>query len=218
MPPKFKKSSAYTEISAAAETEILDEYAAVLDSAQAPDVLLTNVPLILAQLKVPKCFTNDISTCIQWFYDSGQGHVLRHSHRWLVAEQLLSQVTISASFQGLFDVSDVVDLDKLVKFCNRLLRFRDHYPLIKEHWLLFADACGYAGHDIISFKMSMRDLVKVKKHLQLDDISDGVLIDMLGCSTRTVEGDLFNFSFLPQGLTVDIKDFAEILGQMGELD
>lgn len=215
MPPKFRKLNTYSEISQAAETEVLDEYAAVLDNTQAEDVLLSDVPKILSQLKVPSCFTDDIQNCIQWFYDTGRGHVQRGNH-WIVAEQLLLQLTISSVFQGQFEVSEVVDIDKLVKFCNRLLRFRDHFPLIKEYWLLFAELCGEGKNDITKFKMSMQDLAKVKKYLQLDDISDGVLIDMLGCSTRTVQGDLFNFNFSPSILTVDIKDFAEVLGQLGE--
>lgn len=217
MPPKFRKLTTYNEISQAAETEVLDEYAAVLDNAQAEDVLLSDVPAILSQLKIPGCFTDDIQNCIQWFYDTGRGHIQRGNH-WIIAEQLLLQLTISSVFQGQFEVSEVVDIDKLVRFCNRLLRFRDHFPLIKEYWLLFAELCGEGKKDITKFKMSMQDLAKVKKYLQLDDISDGVLIDMLGCSTRTVQGDLFNFNFSPSGLSVDIKDFAEVLGQLGELD
>lgn len=215
MPPKFSKSANYTTLTKYAETEILDRYAELLEDA--PDVLLSHIPAFFRGLKVPPCFTNDINTCIQWIYDTGLGNVSRTSAKWHVAEQLLRHLTISATVNGDFDVSDIVDLDKLLQFSNRLLRFRDHYREILRGWKLFADACGYSG-PVSDFQMSMKTLGKVKSRLQLDDISDSILIDMLGCSKTTVEGEIFNYTFLAQGLVVTIKDFAEVLGQLGELD
>lgn len=218
MPPKFAMSAQYKQITKELESEVLDEYESFLNTSSSPDMLLSHIPDMLDNLKIPKCFTVDIDECIQWFYDTGCGNVSKLSSKWVVVEHLLTNLTISSSYNGTLEVSDIIDIDKLVRFCNRLLRFRDHYPIIEEAWKLFVYATGHGGSKITSFRMSMKDLSKVKTHLQLDDISDSILIDMLGCSTTTVDGEMFNYTLLPQGLTVNIKDFAEIMGQLGELD
>lgn len=218
MAPKFAKSALYKDVPGQYEQEVLDNYAEMLDLLGSPDVLLSDIPDFLDRMNVPTCFTSDIQQCIQWFYDSGCGEVTKESANWTVAEQLLNHLTISATYGGHFEVSDIVDIDKLIKFCNRLLRFRDHFVVIKQAWRLFVEASGHENVDITTYRLSMKDLRLVKSYLQLDDISDSILIDMLGCGGTTVEGSRFNYSFLPQGLAVNIKDFAEIMGQLGELD
>ncbi|SGZ55044.1 CIC11C00000002707 [Sungouiella intermedia] len=218
MPPKFTKSARYTQITQLAETEVLDQYECILESGLSPDVLLSHIPAILKKLRVPQCFTKDICQCIQWFYDTGHANVSTESPRWAIVEQLLLHLTISSKLNGVLQVSDIVDIDKLVTFCNRLLRFRDHYRIIRQAWSLFVEASGNKNVDVTTFRLSMKDLTKVKSYLQLDDISDTVLIDMLGCGTSTVEGDVYNYTFHHHGLSVNIKDFAEIMGQLGELD
>lgn len=215
---KFAKSAQYSHITHLAEAEVLDHYEAMLESGTSPDVLLSHVPSILIKLRIPKCFTVDIVECIQWFYDTGHANVSTKSPRWIIIEQLLLHLTISTKVNGIVQVSDVVDIDKLVTFCNRLLRFRDHFRMIKQAWRLFVEASGNKNADITMFRLSMKDLSKVKSYLQLDDISDTVLIDMLGCGTSTVDGEIYNYTFQQEGLSVNIKDFAEIMGQLGELD
>lgn len=218
MPPKFAKSTNYTEITQLAEAEVLDQYEAMLDAGTSPDVVLSQVPSILSKLRVPKCFTQDISECIQWFYDTGHANVSTESPRRVIVEQLLLHLTISSKVNGVLQISDIVDIDKLVTFCNRLIRFRDHYRVIKQTWSLFVDASGNKKVDVTTFRLSVKELTKVKSYLQLDDISDTVLIDMLGCGTSTVDGELYNYTFQQEGLSVNIKDFAEVMGQLGELE
>lgn len=209
MPPKFSKSREYSRVSKVAEEEILDAYAEVLDTG-VPDLQLKHMSKVFEILKIPKCFTTDISTCIQWFYDTEHLNS-RSSAKWNVTRQLLEHLTLSRQAAE-FEVSDVVDIDKLIKFCGRLVRFRDHYPYIKQSWGLFVSASGSK-----SSVLTLHDLKKVKSHLHLDDVSDSILIDMLGCGTTTIDGDIFNYTF-GVGPAVGIKDFAEVLGQLGELD
>lgn len=218
MPPKFRKSTEYPRVLAHVETEVLDAYADVLDTTGTPDLLLQNVSQLLNRLKIPECFIWDISQCIEWFYATQNTKLSRSSVKWEVAEQLLRHVTISLNLRGQFDVSDIVDLDKLVVFCNRLLKFRDNYQLISQNWALFVEASGATTQNSIHHTLTLQDLVRVKSMLQLDDISDSILIDMLGCGRSNVDGDLFNYKLNPASLEIGIKDFAEVLGLLGEYD
>ncbi|GEQ66984.1 hypothetical protein JCM33374_g647 [Metschnikowia sp. JCM 33374] len=219
MPPKFSKSTDYWHVPADIETEVLDAYADVLDATGSPDLVLENIPDLLERLEVPHCYTRDVSECISWFYATQHTSLARSSQNWAVAEQLLRHLTISATVRGVFDVSDVVDIDKLVKFCNRLLKFRDHSSNIVQSWALFVEASGtQPGTNPVEHSLTLHDLGKVKSSLQLDDIGDSILIDMLGCGRSTVDGELFNYKLASGGLEMGIKDFAEVLGLLGQYD
>lgn len=218
MPPKFHKSRHYLECTESIEEEVLEEYTKFLDSFQAEDVLLKHVPILLKKLKVPQCYTNDISDCIQWFYDTQDGRLSRSSAQWVVVTQLLQHITMTVTSNGELDVSDIVDVDKLVRFCVRLIKFRNSHSFILDSWSLFTEAAGYSDSDITKLRLSLQDLKMIKSKLQLDDLSDSILIDMLGCSGSTVDGDLYNYRMSKVDLLVGIKDFGEVLGQLGELN
>lgn len=207
MPPKFAKSRTYADVEKRYEDDILDAYAEILDSSQDPDVVLSHIPLLLRHLAVPSLYTTDITECIQWFYDTAKS--TRAGRRWDVARDLLAQLTISSHMGGTFDVSDVVDIDKLVKFCARLLMFRDNTHIIQQAWQLFIDASG----NLDALRITVAELRLVKRYLELHDIGDAILIDMVGCGREKRVDFVFN-----GGLSVGIKGFAEILGQLGELD
>ncbi|KAF7999834.1 hypothetical protein HF325_005683 [Metschnikowia pulcherrima] len=220
MPPKFRKSAEYARVPAYAETEVVDAYAEILDSTGNQDLVLQDIPSLLRTLQIPSCFTRDVSQCIEWFYATQQTKLARKSANWAVAEQLLRHLTISVTKNGHLDVSDVVDLDKLVKFCNRFIKFRDNYLQIASNWALFVEASGIKidKRTMAEYNLTLLDLVKVKNSLQLDDISDSILIDMLGCGRSNVDGELFNYKLSSGALEVGIKDFAEVLGLLGHYD
>lgn len=207
MPPKFAKANFSAKSEKRYENEILDAYAYLLENSQDPDVTLSQIPLLLRKLSVPSLYTHDISECIQWFYDTANSS--RKGRRWDVAKDLLTQLTISSYVGGEYDVSDVVDIDKLVKFCAPLLGFRDNSHIIEQAWRLFIDAGGNAE----ALRITVAELRRVKRYLELDDIGDAILIDMVGCG----QDKRVDFSF-DGGLSVGIKGFAEILGRLGELD
>lgn len=216
MGPKFARSKSYTQLSEDAESEVLDAYEHILLTGS-EDVLLRDMPKLLRDLKIPPCFTNDIVQCIQWFYDTEQDPDVReHSTKWTVAVQLLRHLTISTVMKSKLDVSDIVDIDKLTKFCCRLVKFRDNFSTIKDAWSLFVTAAGIPKEEALKAQLTLRDLLVVKKHLLLDDIADSILIDMLSCG-KSADGELLNYRFTDL-LSVGIKDFAEVLGQIGELD
>lgn len=215
MPPKFQISQSYYETLPLFETEVLDAYADALASSGGEDVLLKHLPKFYENLGVPRCFYEDISQCALWFYAVWPHSDFEASAKWPVVEQFLRHFTISTSVAGVLDVSDIVDIDKLVKCSNRLLRFRDHYGLISAGWLLFLEA---AEKDEAHQSLDLQDLLKIKSSLQLDDLGDALLIDMLGCGQSSATGVIFNYKFPSLKLLVNIKDFAEIMGRLGELD
>ncbi|XBA47473.1 hypothetical protein SBP28_001944 [Candidozyma auris] len=202
-PLRFAKSEAYAQVDAEAERQILDAYAETLDESNSEDIYLKHLPIIFHKLNIPHCFTRDIDNCIQWFYDIHFHDSASDSHKSRSVQSLLRQLTLTTTRGGEQDVSDVVDIDKLILFGNRLVKFRDHFPEIKNAWRLF---------------LTLKDLRSIKGYLELDDISDSILIDMLGCGTTTLEGQVLNYEGNSGGLEVGIKDFAEILGQIGQLD
>lgn len=114
------------------------------------------------------------------------------------------------------DVSDIIDVDKLLKFMGRLISMRDNYDYILECWALFVDACQGPQRDYTQCVLTLQDLQKIKKVLALDDLADSLLIDMIGCGSGTADGHIFNYSLDLQGAHVTFKDFADILGRSGE--
>lgn len=222
MPPlKFSKSEEYLKIDADAERQVLDAYAETLDESNVEDIYLKHLPIIFHKLNIPHCFTKDIDNCVQWFYDTHFSGLPSDSNKARKTRLLLQQLTLSTTRHGELDVSDIIDIDKLIIVGNRLVKFRDHYPEIKNAWRLFLEASSgskVSESTLLIETLSLQDLKKVKEHLDLGDVSDLILIDMLGCGTTTLEGEVLNYDANVSGLAVGIKDFAEILGQIGQLD
>lgn len=219
-PLKFSKSEAYLQIDADAEAEILDAYADILDFLKVEDIYLKHLPVIFHNLRIPACFTTDIEECIQWFYDTGTYGSKADTSKGRTTRLLLEALTLTTNQNGSYDISEVVDIDKLIVFGNKLIYFRDNFEEIKYAWRLFVESSGnkVSDSDLLQFKLSLKELKEVKSYLQLDDISDAILIDMLGCGSTTTDGKALNYSISLKGPVVGIKNFAEILGQIGHLE
>lgn len=222
MPPlKFSKSEEFVNIDADAERQIIDAYAETLDETGVEDIYLKHLPIIFQKLSIPHCFTRDIDNCIQWFYDTYLFGVSSDSQKGRKTKLLLEQLTLTSGRHDELEVSEIVDIDKLIIVGNRLIKFRDHYPEIKNAWRLFLEAANgtkVKDSELLGLTLTLKDLKKVKEHLDLGDISDSILIDMLGCGSTTLDGQLLNFEANAGGLAVGIKDFAEIMAQIGQLD
>lgn len=219
MPPKFQKSQQFLLVTDEIEEEILEEYSTFLDAFEQEDLLLKDVPVFLAKLKIPKCYYKDINECIQLFYETDKGRLPMKKASWGVVAQLLQALTLSVTSEGMIDISDIIDIGKLAKFCTRLLKFRDLHNVIHDAWSLFMESAGYlSGQDYSMLTLSTPQLKIIKAKLQLDDLSDSILIDMLGCSGTTVDGFSYNYRVGVSTLAFNIKDFAEVMGQLGELD
>lgn len=187
------------------EDEVLDAYDQLLEGG-ATDVTLRQLPSLFQTLEIPQCYTYDITQCIQWFYDTQ--HAVRQSKRWSIAEHMLRQLTISAYANGSFAPSDIVDIDKLVKFCKRLMLYRNNHPQIIESWRLLGAAST-------ATRLSLPDLVHVKQRADAE-VAELVLIEMMGSGRTTKTGELNSFHFDDE-LSVRIKDLAEIMTQLGQL-
>lgn len=218
MAVKFQKSKQFALVTAEIEEEILEQFSEFLESSDQPDLLLIHIPELLARLKIPNCYYKDITECTQWFYDTQKGKLSHKSAQWGVVTLLLQALTLSVTSNGVIDVSDIIDVDKLVQFCNRLIKFRNAHQQIVDSLSLFTQAAGYNTNDVTGLHLSLKHLQTIKVKLQLDDLSDSILIDMLGCSGTTVDGTLYNYRLSKLDLLVGIKDFAEVMGQLGELD
>lgn len=219
MPPKFQKSQQFLRVTDDIEEEVLEEYSRFLETFEEEDLILKDVPVFLAKLKIPKCYYRDINECIQLFYDTEKGRLPMKKTSWGVVTELLHALTLSVTSKGIIDISDIVDVSKLARFCTRLLKFRNLHELIYDSWSLFMDAAGHSSNkDYSVLALSTAQLKIIKSKLQLDDLSDSILIDMLGCSGTTVDGISYNYRVGISELLFNIKDFAEVMGQLGELD
>lgn len=219
MPPKFQKSKQFLQVTDDIEEEILEEYSKFLETFGEEDLVLKDVPVFLAKLRIPKCYYRDINECIQLFYATDKGRASMRKSSWGVMTLLLQALTLSITSEGVIDISDIVDMGKLTVFCTRLLKFRDLHDHIYDAWSLFMEAAGYTSdQDYSVLTLSIPQLKAIKSKLQLDDLSDSILIDMLGCSGTTVDGSLYNYRVGNSELAFNIKDFAEVMGQLGELD
>lgn len=141
--------------------------------------------------------------------------------------------TITASTNDINEVNiiDIVDIDKLIRNANKLVKFRNAYTHIYGSWKLFVDAATTLTDSseltVTNYQLTLPDLKKIKSFLNLDETSNGnvslgdsFLIDMLSCCTTTQHGDIINYDYNKpkKGSYITIKDFAEILGNLGELD
>ncbi|RLV94882.1 hypothetical protein JA1_001440 [Spathaspora sp. JA1] len=226
MPPRKIKSNLdkFESINSEIEDEILDEYSELTGD---EDLYLNQLPELLTILKIPTCFTNDITNSIEYYYSfvQGRGEEVNPSNiKQSTSLQLIQAYTITNNIQ---DIIDIIDIDKLLFNLNRLIKFRNNYQHIQNSWKLFLQASGSVNTNtgtVDTFKLTLPDLKQVKSSLDLDNdpetkkpISESFLIDMLGCCCFDSNGNLLNYN-IKEGACVDIKDFAEILGNLGELD
>ena len=227
-PKRQERSSKFNSVSAEYEDEILVAYESILGEEE--DLYLLQISEFFTHLQIPNCYTKDVLACVELYYDKLRGHNIKYDadNSWHTIEiQFLQNYTLFSTFEAdsshLFDeVIDIVDIDKLLKRTAKFLFFRDNHLFIKESWGLFIKkvAADLNSTKALDYKLTMPDLQKLKVELGLEnELSDGLLIDMLGCCA-TVNGEIVNYDFskISQGKFVAIRDFAEILGQIGEFD
>ncbi|KAK6459651.1 Rad33-domain-containing protein [Scheffersomyces xylosifermentans] len=234
---EFKKSSEYEVVSPQIEDEILEVYT---ELAGDEDLYLSQLPELFGILKIPECFTQDIKDCIEYYYDfirpNADVKFDATNVKQYTTLNLINSYSLTSNITKIHEVIDIVDIDKLIRNLNRLIKFRNNYKHIFQSWELFVAAATTeeAGISIdksesfvLNYKLSLPDLKHIKNALNLDhesqgkhSLGDSFLIDMLSCCTTNSRGDILNFDFnKPKtGLCVSIKDFAEILGNLGELE
>ncbi|WLF79791.1 hypothetical protein PVL30_003557 [Lodderomyces elongisporus] len=241
MTPKRKKgqfalSGSYSSVDPELEDEILEVYTNYMDSQMdlkevEQDLALRDLPQMFSMLNIPSCFTKDIEAAIDYYYDimksKKSSMIDRTNRKQNITMYMIEAYTITpSSVKVVDDVLDIVDIDKLINNLNRLLKFRNNYSHIRASWaLFFADGADYYNANHENYKLDLPGLKAVKTKLGLDNdlsnggmISDSFLIDMLGCSQHDSKDRLLNFDFDQRGACVTIKDFAEILGRIGEYD
>ncbi|KAI5949489.1 hypothetical protein KGF57_004699 [Candida theae] len=238
MAPKRKKtgfqpSSSFNEIVPEIEDEIVEAYAEQLGDDDT-DLHLDKLPHVLDKLNIPDCFTGDIKTAVDYYYQ------FMHNRSYNIDDVNMKQrntrevifaFTITTSTQTADDTSDIIDIDKLIRHLNMLVKFRNNYRHIVSTWKMLIQESSESNCpntdpiNIETFQMTLPTLKNVKTSLNLDNdshtktpLNDGFLIDMLGCCQHDEKEHLINYSFDKQGASIMIKDFAVILGKLGELD
>lgn len=224
---QFVRSKSFYEVPSFIEDEILELYS---EFTNGEDFYLSELVQFLESLKIPVCFFQDISNCVNYFYShiySKEDVVLNvDNHKQNITLNLVKSYTITTSINNLDDVVDIIDVDKLLKNCSRLVKFRNTYRLILNTWTLFVESADKNAVDdkdsIVSHRLTLPHLQKIKNDLGLEDsLSDSSLIDMLGaCSTVGPNDEIVNYDWnkLKSGKYITIRDFSEIMGQLGELD
>lgn len=223
----FQPSTSFDEIVPEIEDEIVEKYAQQLGDDDT-DLHLDRLPQMLDELDIPNCFTTDIKAAVDYYYQFmhdgnytiNNSNVKQHN----TLEMLLS-FTITTSIQTPADISDIIDIDKLIQHLNKLVKFRNHHQHIASSWKMLIQESGESPANIELYQLTLPGLKNVKSSLNLDNdpqtkvpLNDGFLIDMLGCCQHDAKKRLINFAFNKQGATIMIKDFAFILGKLGELD
>lgn len=218
-------STTYTTVLPATEDEILEAYSQVAGE----DLYLEQIGDLFATLRIPECFTYDIVQCVDYYYEfikpvPGIKFDPLNVKQYTTIN-LVKAYTITASLDSLDNIIDIIDIDKLIRNVNRLVKFRDHYSHIVASWRLFVLATTekqLSDAAVLKHRLSLVDLktIKTKLHLDTKELGDSLLIDMLSCSTTDVDGNIINFDFTKPktGTVVSIKDFGEILGNLGELE
>lgn len=215
-------SNAFEEVDPNIEDEILEAYGRATE--RSPDLYLFGLPGIFHELEIPECFTSDIIHCVNYYYDFLQNVDLEESNSLdLVVVRLFEAFTISDISNK--SIIDIVDVDKLVRRLMILVKFRNFYDVILENWKLVVFAAN--GSDdltfqgIINYKLTLKDMKKIKDKVNTDSdngknvASDSVLIDMISCSSiPTLD---FDIRKIKDGSFVSVKDFAGVLGRIGEL-
>ncbi|CUM56697.1 uncharacterized protein AC631_04147 [Debaryomyces fabryi] len=218
------------------EDEILEAYSSITLESQ--DFFLHQLPEFLHQLQIPACFTDDITQCVNYYYehmhnDNGDFKLNESNYKHAITFQMILAYTITGSANEKHEVTiiDIVDIDKLIRNVNKLVKFRNAYTHIYGSWKLFVDAATTSTDSsestVTNHQLTLPDLKKIKSVLNLDEagngnvsLGDSFLIDMLSCCTTTENGDILNYDYNKpkKGSYITIKDFAEILGNLGELD
>lgn len=222
----FTISTKYESLLPEIEDEILDAYAELTSETQ--DLYLHQLPQLFDTLRIPKVFVNDILRCIDYYYEFMKPvanlQFDRENVKQYTTINLVKAYTVTVTLNNINHIIDIVDIDKLLKNVNRLVKYRNHYDHIYDSWKLFAAAAA-AQQDPDDFQLSLPDLKRIKQVLNLDhdarsSFSDSLLIDMLSCSATDPLGHLLNFDFTKPkvGASITLKDFADILGNLGELD
>lgn len=194
------------------EIEVLQVYDAMAQTHG--DLQLKHLANIFAQLQVPNCFTRDITQCVEYFY-SLHGNIIGSSAaKRETTVHLIQQFTVTFQVNADDDIIDILDIDKLTNYTNKLLKYRDNFSLIKASWQLFIPESAVP----LSYKLTLSDLKRIKDQFGLE--ANEVLIDMMACCVSDQDGNIENFDFdvNSQGITKSIKDFACILGDLGEFD
>lgn len=213
-------ATSFKQIDPGGEDEVLEAFSDILDALGEEDLHLHHLPQLYQKLKVPSCFVADIVDCIEYYYDVAPIVALgpaRLSDRSAVVLEMARLLTVSTD-----EIIDVVDIDKLIRHTDKLLKFRNHYSHIYESWELFVGAAqpdpALSKQAILAYKLRLPDLLAIKSTLNLDKASLGdlFLIDMLSCCQTDSKG--YKTSFDRDGASVSVKNFAEILGNLGELD
>lgn len=219
---KQEVSAYFNTIRKENEDEILEAYALITQEDE--DLLLNKLSEYFHMLNIPSCFIEDILGCIEYFYDIRS--VLDSTKRnkdTAVIFQMLYTFTITESSDE-SDPIDIIDIDKLIQYTDKLIKFRDNFIDIVDSWKLFVDAsCDkkLSRDQLLSYQLTLPDLKRIKNLLKLDasSLSDSLLIDMLSCATDENDNNIsFDLKKLSQGLFISIKDFALIIGNLGEFD
>lgn len=223
---RFNKSSHFLVVPEHIEKEVVEAY-----DDNGSELFFSDLPNFFNQLGIPPVLFKDIANCVEYFYNqiySKEDVVLNleANAKQYITLKAVKSYTISLSIENVEDIIDVIHLNNLVKNCGKLIKMRDNFELIFESWALFVRASGASndknmGRDeILTFRLTLPHLQKIKQDLGLEgSLSDSSLIDMLGlCATSGDEIVNYDWDKLKDGKYVGIRDFAEILGQLGEYD
>lgn len=231
MAPKRKKAGFQPSISfdgivPEIEDEIVEEYAQQLGDDT--DLHLERLPDVLDNLNIPNCFTKDIKGAVDYYYQfiHDRNYEINNSNfKQRITLEMMLSFTITSSTHTTADISDIIDIDKLIRNLNILIKFRNNHQHILSSWKLLIQESGETPSNVETFQLTLPGLKNVKTSLNLDNdpqtkvpLNDGFLIDMLGCCQHDAKEQLINYSFDKQGAVVTIEDFAVILGKLGELD
>lgn len=214
------KSLQFAKVPEQNEEEILEAYAELTDGG---DLHLRMLPGLFHRLDIPRCYFRDVEECTEYFYANIDGHEIdvSKSYHW-VTFQFLTAYTLTTSSNPQ-ELLDIVDIDKLIRNTSTLLKFRDNHSHILASWNLFIAAAS-PGSSPESFVLTLPHLKAIKQHLNLDQglasLGDSFLINMLSCCSTNDNGNPTSFYLDKQkdGFGVTIRDFAEILGNLGEFD
>lgn len=219
-------SRAFHEINLKYEEEVLEIYALLTEEQE--DIYLKNLKSIFKHLKIPRCFTQDILDALNYYYETKSQISTMTDPKSKIVLQMVHRLTITSDVTSHDNIFDIIDIDKLIRYTNQLLYYRDNYLFIKETWNMLIDSV--VDHPLtpgqrLGYRLTLVDLKRLKAELNLDGLgkqtlSDMLLIDMLSCCQTDDMGNINNFdlSRTTEGLFIGIKDFACILGNMGEYD
>lgn len=220
MPPRRDdKSNKFHKTSDAIEAEIIEAY---VDATAEDDFHLSQLPDFLLRLRIPRCYFDDVCQCTAYFYTHLDVRPVNpgNTSDWITF-QFLSEYTLTSSNDP-HQLLDVVDIDKLIRKTTTLIKFRDNHAHIMASWDLFVQVAS-PGSDPEGFRLTLPHLQVIKKTMNLEQgqpLGDSFLISMLSCCSTQENGAPTSFYLDKQksGSALTIRDFAEILGNLGEFD